>query len=256
MISCEKTEIAGFHDKPVVESYLYADISPVVKISKLIPFSEEMEFSDMDVNKLDISIAEQSSGKKFTLTSIGDGKYENKNLIISEGKTYELSFPYNGEVVSATTDIPGKPKNVTISATNIAISQMSEPSDGGSVGPPAMPSPIEINWTNEDKSYYLLIVKNVESNKITINTHISGPGDLFRTQPTNLNHAELNTRSFQFYGLHRIILYKIQPEYVLFFQEISNSSLSLTEINANITNGFGIFTGVNSVSMYLYVGKP
>jgi hypothetical protein len=254
IISCEKTEISEFQDKPVVESYLYADESPTVKVSKLIAFKDDMQFSDMDVNKLEVSITDMTSGKKYSLTSKGDGTYKNESLIVAAGKTYQLSFPYNGQVVTATTVVPRKPQNFLLSTSNIAISQRGGTVSGG--GAPEMPSPIAVTWVNEDQSYYLIYVKNVESAKVAIDTKSNMGNDFFRNQPTNIDHYELNPRSFQYYGQHRIILYKIQPEYVLFFQENSNSSLSISEIKANIVNGFGIFTAINSVSAYLYVGKP
>lgn len=253
LVSCKETVVTGFRDKPVVESYLYADESPVVKVSKLIAFTSDMVYSDMDINKLEVTITESNSQKKFTLTSAGEGSYRNKDLVISAGNSYTLSIPYNGMEVTATTLVPDKPANVTISATTIAIPQMGQPGSGETA---EMPPPVELGWSNTDQSYYLVYVKNVESVKVPINSKSPAGKDFFRNQPTTSDHYELNSRSFQFYGLHRIILYKIQPEYVLFFQESSNNSQSISEIKANVENGMGIFTGLNSVSTYLYVGTP
>lgn len=252
LLACQKTEITGFQDKPVVEAYLSAEGTPSVKISKLIPFKSDFIFSDMDVNKLEVSITETASGKKYSLQNTGDGVYENSEMMIAAGKSYQLSFPYNGFEVAAKTLVPDKPANMTLSASTIAIAEKGT----GIGGAPEMPDPIEIKWTNTDQSYYLVVVKNVESVKTAIDTKEAKAQDFFRNQPTNADHYELNARSFKFYGMHRIILYKIQPEYVLYFQENSTSSISITEIKANIENGFGIFTGINSVSAYLYVGKP
>jgi hypothetical protein len=253
LMSCKKTVVTGFQDKPVVESYLYADESPTVKVSKLIPFSSDMELSEMDVNKLTLDITDVTSGKKYALSATGDGVYSNNSMTILAGKTYELSFPYNGQVITATTNAPPKPQNMTLSATTIAIPQRGTPGSGGITD---MPNPIEIDWTNDDGSFYFIYVKNVESVKEPINSKNPNGKDFFRNQPINTNHYELNPQSFQYYGKHRVILYRIEPEYVLFFQETSNSSLSISEINANVVNGLGIFTGINSVSAYLYVGKP
>ena len=256
IVSCQKTDISSFNDKPVVQAYLYADSIPVIKISKLIPFSSDMEFSSMDVTKLDVTITELSSGKQYLLTSLSDGTYKNPDLIILAGKSYQLSFPYNGLLVTAETTVPEKPQNVKFSASSIVISQMGEPGSGGITGPPTMPSPIEINWTNNDQSYYLVVAKNLEKIKDLINTRNIGSSNFFRNQPVNTNYTELNPQSFKYYGYHLVTLFKVQPEYVIFFQETSNSSLSLTEINANIKNGYGIFTGINLYSTLVLVAKP
>jgi hypothetical protein len=253
LVSCKKTAVTGFQDKPIVESYLYADEIPTVKVSKLTPFTSDMVLSDMDVNKLSVDINDVTAGKKYALTLSGDGVYTNKSLTISAGKTYELSFPYNEMAITARTVVPSKPQNMKLSATEMAI-----PERGQTGGIPGgdMPNPILLTWTNDDQSFYFVYVKNVESVKIPIDSRNPNGKDFFRNQPTSSNQYEINARSFQFYGMHRVILYKIQPEYVLFFQENSNSSLSISEIKANIVNGLGIFTGVNSTSAYLYVGKP
>ena len=248
LMSCKETIVTGFQDKPVVESYLYADGSPTVKVSKLIPFSSDMTLSDMNVAKLSISITETLSGKKYVMASNGDGTYQNSDLIIVAGKTYQLAFPYNGMDISATTVVPEKPQNLTLSASNLAIAA------SGSGG--EMPAPITVKWTNSDQSYYLIYVKNVETDKIAIDSKDSKAQDFFRNTPTNGSTYEINARSFKYYGMHRVILYKILPEYVLFFQQNSTNSISISEIKANVENGFGIFTAINSVSAYLYVGKP
>jgi len=253
LVSCKKTVVTGFQDKPVVESYLYADESPTVKVSKITPFTSDMVLSNMDVNKLSMVITDVTAGVKYNLSTTGDGVYANKSLTISSGKTYQLSFPYNGMDISATTFAPAKPQNMALSATEISIPQRGQ-TVGGSIGD--MPDPVLLTWTNDDQSYYFVYVKNVESVKIPIDTRNPNGNDFFRNQPTTSNQYEINARSFQFYGMHRVILYKIQPEYVLFFQQNSNSSLSISEIKANVVNGLGIFTAVNSVSAYLYVGKP
>ena len=252
LVSCKKTVVTGFQDKPIVESYLYADESPTVKVSKLVPFTSDMVLSNMDVNKLAVEITDVTAGKKYSMTVSGEGVYTNKSLTISAGKTYELSFPYNEMAITATTVAPSKPQDMKLSSSEIAIPERGQT---GSI-PGSMPDPVILTWTNADQSFYFVYVKNVESIKIPIDSRTPNGNDFFRTQPTSSNQYEINARSFQFYGMHRVILYKIQPEYVLFFQENSNSSLSISEIKANIVNGLGIFTGINSTSAYLYVGKP
>jgi hypothetical protein len=211
-----------------------------------------MVLSDMDVNKLSVDITDVTAGKKYTLSNTGEGLYTNNSLTISAGKSYELSIPYNNMQVTASTIAPTKPQNVKLSATQMSIPSRGE--TGGGIG--EMPDPITLSWSNDDQSFYFVYVKNVESVKIPIDSRNPNGKDFFRNQPTSSNTYEINARSFQYYGQHRVILYKIQPEYVLFFQENSNSSLSISEIKANVVNGLGIFTAVNSVSIYLYVGKP
>ncbi|MCE1199147.1 MAG: hypothetical protein LWW85_09280, partial [Marinilabiliales bacterium] len=66
-VSCQKTVVTGFQDKPVVEAYLYVGESPSVKISKLIAYTSDMVFSSEDVAKLAVTITESPSGKSYTM---------------------------------------------------------------------------------------------------------------------------------------------------------------------------------------------
>jgi hypothetical protein len=46
---------------------------------------------------------------------------------------------------------------------------------------------------------------------------------------------------------------RIQPEYALFCQSANNRSVTLPELHANVVEGFGLFTGVSSVNVEVYV---
>jgi len=58
-----------------------------------------------------------------------------------------------------------------------------------------------------------------------------------------------------FFGNYKIIIYKVNEEYVNLHENISQSSLNLTEALTNIENGLGIFTGINSTTLTLEVAK-
>lgn len=256
LISCQKTEIAQFQDKAVVEAYLFAGHTPVVTISKQIPFLDDAAFSDMDVDKLSIQITEESTGKIYPLTAMGGGKYTNNNLHAVVGETYHISFPYNGEIVEATTTVPTKPLRAKLSQSSITVTP---PGEFGGGGPGN--SDVNIIWENEDNSYYLIVVENIETNPVAVfdeedYTDEDLPSLNFRSEPTTSDTVKISSRTFQYYGRHRILLHKIQPEYALLYSKNSNSSQSLSEIHANVTNGFGIFTAINTDTLYLRVLKP
>jgi len=257
--SCQKTEVADFQDKAVVEAYLFAEQIPVVKISKLIPFSGSATFSDMDIDKLSIQITEKSTGKIFLMSSMGEGKYKNELLQVKTGETYSVTFPYNGEVVDATTTVPGKPQKVKATPTSVTVTQPGEMSGEPGGGGPGRPSDILITWENSEKSYYLIVVQNMETAPVAIydeDEEDERPSMSFRSEPTQADSCKINSMTFQYYGRHRVIVNKIQPEYALLYSNNSNSSQSLTEIHANVTNGFGIFTAINSDTLFVRVLKP
>ena len=53
--ACEPTLLAEFEDKPVVNCYLEDGVSPIVNISKIIAFRDDVTYSDEDISKLDIT---------------------------------------------------------------------------------------------------------------------------------------------------------------------------------------------------------
>ncbi|TND09141.1 MAG: hypothetical protein FD123_1544 [Bacteroidetes bacterium] len=249
--SCKKEEATEFTDSPIIESYLEPGNYLTVKISRQIPFAGTVEYSGDDLNNLTVTV--EHNNATHTLTPLGDGNYIDSSIIVAEGENYNLFFQFNSKTVTAYTYIPSKPLKMTQSATEIAIARMDSTS-----GPPTfttMPDPIEINWTNSDGSYYLILVENIETTLDPIRDFgdDAPPGNIFRKSPTNLAVEEIRPMEFQYYGTHRIILYHVLPDYATLYDDNSTSSQNLTNPSTSIVNGYGIFTGLNSDTLYVEV---
>ena len=119
--ACTKSENSEFTDTPIVESYLKPGDHPLIIISRQIPFSSTSNMSADDINSLSIRITNNNTS--VNLTSLGEGKYIDSSMIITENERYELSFIYNSKGVSAYTEIPSKPLHFTQSATSITIAK-------------------------------------------------------------------------------------------------------------------------------------
>ena len=117
LTSCEPTLLAEFEDKPVVTCYLENDISPIITISKIIAFRDDVTYSDQDVDALSITITDETSDVIYKMESIGDGQYYNSSLIAKTGYRYSLSFIYNGEKISSETIVPVAAQDVAFSDT-------------------------------------------------------------------------------------------------------------------------------------------
>lgn len=249
-VACEKSELYEFTDTPIIEAYLEPGDYLTVKISRQIPFLEDVQYSDDDIDNLTLTVT--YNGGTHLLTPLGNGVYIDSSIIVAEGENYSISFQFNSKFVSAYTYIPSKPQNITQSATTIAIEKVDTTN-----GPPqmSMPDPIEINWTNTDGSYYLILVENIESTLEPIRDFgdEAPPGNRFRKSPTNLGMEEIRAMEFQYYGTHRIILYHVLPDYATLYDSNSTSSQNLSNPSTSIINGYGIFTGLNSDTLYVEV---
>ena len=255
--ACTKTPhaVQGESDIVVVESYLQpgADIS--VQLSKMIPFTQEEYMGDRTVDTANVYI--HHKGKDYLLEPLQNapGKYisVDSNLKAIIGDNYSLSFIYNGVEVTASTSIPFKPGNTVISSPNLYI-------DPNIVGPGSATNPITVSWDNPENTYHLIVIEYMEANYLPISENLSEDSfEDFRkvsTEPVLSTSLDLDTRQhLLFYGTYQIITYKVNTEYVNLYENISQSTLNLTEPITNIKNGQGIFTGMSSDTLWLEVVK-
>lgn len=246
-ISCKKETVPVFTDTPVVESYLLPGTVMKVKISRQLAFSSDASYSSENIDSLSLSVRVNSVN--YPLSPAGDGTYQS-SYVIQNNDQLELHFMFDGKEVTGSTSIPSAPTGFTQSATTIAVPDMSS-------GPPSsgsFPDPVQITWDNPDTSYYLIVVENIESNPTPIRDTADGrPEMIFRNQPTTSNIYDIQPMSFQYYGTHRIILYHLNPDYAYLYSDNNASSQNLTTPQSDITNGLGIFTGINADTLLLEV---
>lgn len=242
-----------FTDTPVIESYLLPGEVFNLKVTRQIPFSDDVRYSVDDISSLDITV--MNKGASYTLTPAGDGVYTDSSLLVKEGETYDISFTFNSRQVSAYTHIPEKPLNFDQSDLTIKVTRM-----GDSSGPPEggfgeMPEPVSLTWTNSDDSYYIVVIENMEAVADPIRDFgdDEAPGNIFRKPPTTSSGLQLRPQEFQYFGKHRLILFHVLPDYASLYSQSSNSSQNLTNPSTSIMNGYGIFTGLNSDTLYLNV---
>jgi hypothetical protein len=127
-------------------------------------------------------------------------------------------------------------------------------------GPPAggmgaMQEPVTLEWDNDDASYYIVIIENMEATLDPIRDFGDNapPGNRFKKAPTTSAGLQLRPQEFQYFGKHRIILYHVLPDYASLYTANSMNSQNLTNPSTSISNGYGIFTGLNSDTLYLTV---
>lgn len=242
-ITCKK-DSPGIN-KAVVECYLIPGKPVSVKITKEISYGIDTVFQP--IQNLNVTITNNSNS--YTLTNSGNGIYTNSTIPVLTGEIYQLFFNYNNETVSAKTKIPSKPVNFKESDSVFRF-----PVFGPGGPPPSFPDPIKLNWDNSDNSYYLVVVTNNESNPVLIFNDTTGrKRPVFRTQPSQSNTTDLTFFQFSYFGMHSVVLCKIWPEYAALYEKNSTNSNNLSEPPTNIKNGRGIFTGVNTDTLYIRV---
>lgn len=247
-IACKKEGSSEYTAKPVVEAYLMAGQPIHLHITKEILYTASTD-SVETIDNLQVKIIHKNS--QYLLLATGSGEYVSDSTYkVIEGDTYDLEFEYNNMTVTATTIIPSKPSGLTSSADSITI----EPRDTTSHTMPTFPDPIALTWNNPSLDYFLVVVKNTETIETPINTRSEGGRPrTFRNEPSQINSYDIQAMSFIYYGLHHIILYKLNTEYALLYKDNGNNSQNLTKVTSNINNGLGIFTGINADSVAVKV---
>lgn len=243
--ACEPTPMAEFTDKPVVCCYLKAGETPTLTVQKLIPFQSDAQFSQESVDNLTITITDATTGQSYQMNSIGEGVYTNNNLVAQTGHNYTLNFQYNGEDVAAQTSVPTAPEGVEFSGYSIGVMSFPLPDDTKAPGN----NGIEITWSNPNGEYY--IVEGVTESVSLIRELEDGeemPAQSFKLDYTQGESATLSSQNFNYYGIYTISVIHINQEYAVMSQGGSISSATLVDVRGNISGGYGIFSGINSVT--------
>lgn len=243
----------------IIEGYLFAGASiDSLKVSQLIPFitdeDESYEITDANVNI-------RWAGNSFKLTpsqkNPGNYFYEDTDLRIVEGETYELNVEYFDKLVTASTTVPVRPVDLEVSMDTLEIEPIDDFQD---IFNQAEAEALEIYWSNDVADYYYVLLENIEADPEDINTlDFDGFGDRnfsFVTEPTNLDVYNVNVFSLTQYGTYRAVVFHVSQEYVDLYETAEQDSRNLTEPLSNIENGLGIFTSFSSDTIYFEIVKP
>lgn len=267
LLNCTKTnDVINPGEKPIVEAYLAPGHPVSMKVFTEIPYAETSEGVSTPIDGLSIKIT-GSNGKVFNLKSMGEGVYQSAINELIEGAPvkYRMEFVYKGRTVSAETEIPIKPEGFTISTSTIYRTQINL-SGGGFPGGPgggfggSDNTPVELSWNNPENVYHFIAVENTEAEPQQIIIPPSGsefPAFRFRftNEPLLGAHNSIQPQSLEYFGNYDVILYRINPDYSALYQSSGTTTQNLSTPPSSITNGLGIFTGINADTLNLYVGK-
>jgi hypothetical protein len=246
--------------KPVVEGYLAPDTPISIKVTREISYSSGTAAKQEPIEGLNITIS--NNGKIYALKSVGKGVYmADKSVKVKAGQSYDLAFDYDGKKVAATTTIPTRPQNFKQEFESISRTKL----DLGSGGPPSgggfdVDKEMKYTWTNPDNSYHLIVADTLENKPeavIVFPKGISEKDILSRLQiePSQGTESKLMALQFRYFGKYRIVLYKINPDYALLYKTNNTSSQNISTPPSSITNGLGIFTGVNADTLQFLVKR-
>ena len=211
------------------------------------------------MDNLAVTITDETAGVDYTLALQDSGVYVGGSDILPQAEhTYSLHFTYNGNEISAETQIAATPQNVVFSKDEITAQTMGNFQPGSSEMPEFINDSLVVSWDNPDRDYYFVMVENIEDDPEAINSGFGGFGGmgggnsslLFRTELSQEASVSIQAQQFGYYGRYLVHVCRLQPEYVTLLQ---HNSETLVEVFANVEGGFGVFTGISRYSKEIRV---
>lgn len=265
LTACTDTNQVIFsNQKPVVEAFLAPGKPVSLKLTTVIAYAATEDDADSvsrPITGQTIKI-HTSDGKVFTLKEVSEGVYESAlTEVVKFGLTYTLDFSYRGLPISATTSIPARPTGFTLSRNVIYRTQidLSSGTTGGFRPPSGEDrSPIEATWDNPTSDYHFVAFINTETTptSITILPATSTQSPFvrrFNNEPTTASTSLIMPQTFQYFGRHYAVLYRLNADYAALYKSTGTTTQNISTPPTAITNGLGVFTGVNADTLIVNV---
>ena len=247
--------------KPIVEAYLVPNKPIAIKVKKEILYTESSVNRETLIPGLAIKIT--GDGQTYLLKpySGSDSLYRSDaNVRLKVGVTYSLSFDYNGKTVSASTIIPTKPVGLKSDITSVIRTRQVITSTGGFGRDVDGNIDVNLSWTNPKSEYHFVVAENIESKLDLVITlpasstaTFNNFNNRFRSQPVQGTETRLRSQQFQYFGQYNVILLKVNPDYAALYNTEGTTSQNISTPPTTITNGLGIFTGVNADTLRFQV---
>lgn len=254
IIACDSESEYSFNEQIIIEAYLFSDQNlDSIRIVKTFNNFSENEPSIL-TNGLEATIQFDDKEFIYRQSSSNPEYYINyeEDLKIEENKDYQLELNFNGIIVSSSTLGQTKIENFEISDTIIYID---ESSFGNFF---EQENDLDVTWDNANEEYFMLNIQLVDTTELEyrkIFDNAEEPPYSMLMPPMNFNNFKINTRMINYFGEYRIILFKINDDFIEFFEGINQNSSSLVDVPTNIVNGKGIFTSISSDTLYLRVSE-
>jgi hypothetical protein len=258
--------VAGCKDNPsipeerqlVLQAYLYAD-QPVTEITVM----ESRPVSSGDASNdliSDASVVLQKGSVNYTLTpSTTAGKYfyAGNDLHVSSGDQFAIAVGANGMSASASTVVPEKPSGL---ASNLATMTFTYDTATTRLGDIRIrvtsTDSMVVSWSNADERPHYVMIESIDTARQLLRPDSLAFGERsfrFVTEPTTTSSYRVNQSAIQYTGRHKVVLYRVNQEYVNLYTSRQQDSRSLNEPLTNVQNGMGIFTAFASDSLFINV---
>lgn len=237
--SCKKDTANTTTTLPVVEAYLVAGHAVSVKLYQQKSLTDTAKYGT-PITGLQLTVSDGSNVVQLTESAKGTYTYSDTTFLTT-GKTYALAFKYLTNIVTARTTMPGKPQGFATQYTSVSVTASSTPNS----------TPDTINrftWTNPDSLNHILVFKNPDGIAFPLYNRGNSTKTDFEINTERKAVYYVTPQIFPFYGHYKVILMRVNQEYIDLLKSNTSQSTSQNLVNTptNVVNGFGIFTAMQT----------
>jgi len=247
----EESPLISENESVVVQAYLYAG-EPVddIRLTVTLPLDADTDAVPLPITTATVRLIKNNIAYELRAMSANEGYYEypDSDLTVEAGDQFRLEIEYNFQTIWAYTTVPEEPVDVELSDTVITVPDFTDfESMRGWIESDSSQN-LTLTWENDSTQFFYVNMENTDSNPVEIENSFGDRQFRWVTRPINDNHYSIQAMQFSYLGHYRLILYRVNQEYVDLYESRNQDSRDLNEPLTNICNGLGIFTAFNSVS--------
>ncbi|TSA21474.1 DUF4249 family protein [bacterium] len=254
--SCsEENLLLPSEEQTVVEAYLYANQSTQsLDLSASYPIDTAAR-SNAPISDAVVTVLKNGASYRFTLAADVPGRYRytGSNLKVQAGDAFSLRVERAGAVITSSTTVPPPPSSVRISADTMKFTEETITTPFGSRILLRSSGELTVCWVNTSQNYYYMTVEPIDPGRQPLQLDSIPRVFQFVSRPSLGDSARISDAQISYTGRHRVRIYRVNKEYADLFLSREQDSRQLNEPLTNIDNGLGIFTAVNSDSVFFTV---
>ncbi len=242
-------------DLIVVQGFVYAN-QPVkdIYLSEVLSLGAEDTLAPPIINA---EVIIKKGNNNYSLISDDNREgfyyYSGNDLIINSGDEIFLEVNIDDRKITAQTTVPSKPTNLLLDSGTLPIPEFTP---GSGRRPTDLESyNIKLTWDNSDNSYHYVTIDNIGQDPTFIDLNTGKFSSRFISEPSISSEYRVSFALITHLGEHRLILYKVNQEYVDLYESRDQDSRNLNEPLTNIENGLGVFSAFASDTVYFNAVK-
>jgi hypothetical protein len=238
LVSCKKDSQNTSTSLPVVQAYLHAGHPLTVRLYQQKSLTDTAKYG-VAITGQELFVSDGSQQVKLTESSKGTYTYNESAFFVAR-KTYTLTFKYLSKEITAKTVMPSKPQNFATQYTTVSYAR---PTDVNA----SSDTLNKFTWDNPDSLNHILVFDNIDNTFFPLGRSVgfnNSGSNIFQMNTDRKSVYYVVSNNFPYYGNYRVILLRVNQEYINLIESnnLNSNSQNLLNVPTNVVNGLGIFT--------------